>query len=179
MNELSTISIEIIKAETTFIETHEIYLKLIPLPGSQRDYEDDYLTDYNIVAQNRCELDLDPEPFHGKYIESKGGGDKGEEETLKVTYEASSSSQMLIGGDSKHYFTVASNIAVDFVDEMVVHGGFGKNAVEDITKENINVNLSENAYLVSDWCEEKEEESKKKDKDKENKEQSETEENGS
>jgi hypothetical protein len=74
---------------------------------------------------------------------------------------------MLVGGDSELDLNVASKITIDSAVERVGRGSFRKNAVEDISIENQNANMSDNAYLVSDWCEEKEEKSKKKDKDKE------------
>jgi hypothetical protein len=113
MNELRSYLIKTIKAKSTPIEIQEICLKLILLLGNQRGSGEDYLIVYNLIAQNGFNFNIDAELSQCRFVESKGQGDKGDEELLKVSYEGSSSGHMLKGGDCDLDFNAAFNITAD------------------------------------------------------------------
>lgn len=112
LNELRTFLIKTIKSKSVSVEIQELSLKLILLIGNQRGSGEDYLIVYNLIAQNGFNFNLDPELSQCRYIESKGHGEKGEEE-LKISYEGSLSGNVLKGGDCDLDFNAAFNITSD------------------------------------------------------------------
>lgn len=113
MNELRNFLVKTIKTKSSTVEVQELCLKLILLLGNQRGSGEDYLIVYNMIAESGFNFNLDPELSQCKFIESKGHGEKGEEEQLKISYEGSSTGHVLKGGDCDIDFSASCNITAD------------------------------------------------------------------
>jgi hypothetical protein len=112
-NEFRTFMVKLIENKNSTPLIQELCLKLILLIGNSRGSGEDYLIVYNLINQHGFDFNLDDVLSQCKFVETKGKGADGEEETLKVSYEGSSSGHILKGGDFDLDFGSAITLTTD------------------------------------------------------------------
>lgn len=112
-NEVRTFLVKQIESKNSTALIQELCLKLILLIGNSRGSGEDYLIVYNLINTHEFEFNLDAELSQCKYVESKGKDSSGEDDTLKVSYEGSSSSHILKGGDCDLEFSSPITLTTD------------------------------------------------------------------